>query len=78
MKQRQSDQEILDGIRFLVGDTFSTTVDGSEERANYLADLALARAKDALKEQNVGWLKSRRLLKSLQEDIERERQQVLF
>lgn len=72
------DEAFLNSLRFLIGDTFSTTVNGSQERADYLANLELMRVKAALVENRVGLLKSKRILRKIRPEIEREKQQVLF
>lgn len=74
---RPDNQEILDSIAFTIGDTFSTTVDGSQERADFLGRLALTKVKDGLKDRGIGWLASRRYLRFARTEIEREMKQVL-
>ena len=67
----------LTTLRYVIADTFATTVDGSEERAVYLRELAHKRIKETLSEKGFGPLARWRFLKLVSDDIEREVQQVL-
>ncbi len=70
---------IREGLFFMIGDTFSTTVDGSTERADYLAGLALACVDEALAKATHLSRKEKRILRAAATaEIARERAQVLF
>ena len=71
--------EIRKSLAFLVGETFSTTVDGSTECADDLASLALTRVDEALAAHTHLSRKDKRSLRTAAEqDIARERVQVLI
>ncbi|MEO0343156.1 MAG: hypothetical protein AAF198_06930 [Pseudomonadota bacterium] len=76
--QPASEAEFLDGLYLTIGDIFSTTVDGSEERANYLAARAEQSCKRAVEQSRFGWLAQRRLRKAYQKMIANQRQNLLF
>ncbi len=70
---------IREGLFFMIGDIFSTTVDGSTERADYLAGLAQTHLDEALAKATHLSRKDKRSLRAAAEaEIARERAQVLF
>ncbi|MEM9716975.1 MAG: hypothetical protein AAF826_10715 [Pseudomonadota bacterium] len=73
-----SEMEILADLEFIVGDEFSTTIDDSSERAEYLRQLAEKRCEEALAAKGIGWFKKSRLRKAVTQIIEREKQAVRF